>query len=180
MAPAWAFYSCVCMMLAFIATFFTVYFAPGAKGSGIPQLLGYMHGINIPDLFSLPILVVKSIGAVLAVTGGLCVGKEGPLAQIGSIIALYTIYLIPGFDEFHDDISKREFIVAGASAGLSCAFGAPFGATLLAYEMTTPNTFWKQGLIWKVLVTCVISAFTLSIFTTTYSGNYGNAQSWLS
>ena len=138
MVPAWAFYSSACMMLAFIAAFFTVYLAPGAKGSGLPQLIGYMHGINVPNLFSLPILVVKIIGAVLTVAGGLTVGIEGPFTHIGSIISLYTIYLIPGYEEFHDDISKREFIVAGTAAGLSCAFGAPFGATLMAYEMTTP------------------------------------------
>ena len=88
MVPAWAFYTSVCMMLAFVSAFFTVYWAPGAKGSGIPQLLGYMHGINIPNLFSLPIIVVKSIGAVLANAGGLCIGIEGPFAQIGANFAL--------------------------------------------------------------------------------------------
>lgn len=37
--------------------------------------------------------VVKTVGVVLAVVGSLCVGKEGPLAHIGTVAAMVIIYL---------------------------------------------------------------------------------------
>lgn len=181
MSPAWGFNMSVCLMLAFIAAFFTSYWCPNSVGSGLPQFIGILNGVNLPGLFGVPILIMKSFGCVIAICSGLIIGKEGPLAHVGSICAMYTVHLIPGFVIFHDDVTKRHLIASGMAAGLSCAFGAPIGATFLVYELSTPNTFWKLSLIWKVLFTSVMSILTFSIFTTLYKGNYDiDTSAWFS
>ena len=88
----------------------TCYYGPGANGSGIAELIGYLNGINYPDFISLPTFLTKVIGVTFAVAGKLCVGKEGPLAHIGAICGAFTLYL-PGMDMFRNDEQKRVFIL---------------------------------------------------------------------
>lgn len=67
--------------------------------------------------------------------------------MIGAIV-LYIPGL--GFEFLRNDSQKRVFIAAGASVGVSCAFGAPMGGALFAYEMSKTTTFWKFSMIWKI------------------------------
>jgi len=149
-----------------LAVLLTVYYAPAATGSGIAELMGVLNGVHYPELISGKVLQVKTVGVVLAVAGGLCVGKEGPLALIAAIISVMVIYLpIKSFEQFQNDTRRREFIAAGISAGVSVAFGAPIGGTLFAYEISTPNTFWTFSLLWRNFFCSAISTFVLSVLT---------------
>jgi H+/Cl- antiporter ClcA len=58
----------------------------------------------------------------------------------------------------------------GFSAGVSVAFGAPIGGTLLAYEVSSPNTFWTFSLLWRNFVCSSISTFMLTVFEALKSG----------
>ncbi|CAI5975514.1 unnamed protein product [Closterium sp. NIES-64] len=58
-----------------------------AVGSGIPEVKGYLNGVSTPAVLSAKTLIVKALGSIAAVAGGLAVGKEGPLA-LGSIAAV--------------------------------------------------------------------------------------------
>ena len=150
----------------------TVYWGPGANGSGVAELIGYLNGINYPNVLGFETFVTKVIGVVLAVVGGLCVGKEGPLAHIGANIGAVVAYLpLPRFEWFQNDTHKRHFIAAGTSAGVSAAFGAPVGGTLFAFEISKPNTFWRFSVVWKVFLSCALSVFTLSLVQTAMKGN---------
>ena len=150
----------------------TVYIAPGASGSGIPELMGVLNGVKYPNIFTKRVLVIKVIGVMLAVSGTLCVGKEGPLAHIGAIIAILCLELPFGFmAQFQTDIRKREFIAAGASAGVAVAFGAPIGGALFAYEMSTPNTFWTFNLLWRNFFCSACATFVLGILTSVWYGH---------
>jgi len=113
----------------------TTYWGPGANGSGVAELVGYLNGVNYPDFISLPTFVTKCVGVTFAVAGKLCIGKEGPLAHIGAIIGAFTLYL-PGMDHLRNDEQKRIYIAAGASAGVAVAFGAPIGGALFSYELS--------------------------------------------
>lgn len=133
-------------------------------GSGVAEIIGFLNGVNYPEFLNFKTLITKIIGVTLSVSGKLCVGKEGPLAHIGAIIGVSVLYM-PGLDLrfLRNDENKRLFAAAGASTGVSVAFGAPIGGALFCYELSQPNTFWKFAMIWKVFFSCAIGTFTLAI-----------------
>lgn len=71
----------------------TVYYGPGANGSGVAEMIGYMNGVNYPEFIGINTLITKIFGVVFAVSSRLCIGKEGPLGHIGSIWGILPIYL---------------------------------------------------------------------------------------
>lgn len=101
--------------------------APMAKGSGIPQIKGYlMHKLELNWLKD---ILVKFFGGVLALGAGLSLGREGPSIQIGASTGL-------GFSKTlkRSNLEERYLITAGASAGLSAAFNAPMAGVMFALE----------------------------------------------
>lgn len=132
------FFILISLVLATSAGMLTVYVGPKAAGSGIPELIGCMNGIDISSYLTPVILMVKSVAVVLAVAGTLVLGREGPLAHVGACIGILVLFLpmrYLGFDEFKTNEKYREFVAAGLSAGVSVAFGAPMGGTLFGYEI---------------------------------------------
>lgn len=81
------------MFFAFLAVILTVYIGPFAAGSGVPEVMGLLNGVNLSGATDISTLVIKVLGVVLAVVGNLCVGKEGPLVHIGAIVGLMVPYL---------------------------------------------------------------------------------------
>ena len=76
-----------------IASALTVHVAPSAAGSGVAEAMGMMNGVAYTDYISIKGLIVKIVGISLAVAGGICGGKEGPLVHIGSIVGYAVAYL---------------------------------------------------------------------------------------
>ncbi len=160
----WLFFSGISVGFVLVACAMTIFWGPGANGSGVAELIGYFNGINYPNVVGFETFATKVFGVVLAVVGGLCVGKEGPLAHIGANIGAVVVYLpLPRFDWFRNDTYKRNMMAAGCSAGVSAAFGAPVGGALFAFEISKPNVFWKFSVIWKVFLSCALSVFTLAM-----------------
>ena len=71
----------------------TTAYGPGASGSGVAEVIGYVNGVNYPDTISISTLITKVFGVVLAIAGTLCIGKEGPLAHIGANCGALVIYM---------------------------------------------------------------------------------------
>jgi len=44
-----------------LAAVLTVFVAPAAAGSGIPEVKAYLNGVDAPNIFSLKTLIVKVI-----------------------------------------------------------------------------------------------------------------------
>lgn len=106
-------------------------------------MIGYINGVNYPDTISIPTYVTKVFGVVLAISGGLTIGKEGPLAHIGANVGAIVIYLFGEHTSYlKNELNRRHLIAAGASAGVSIAFGAPIGGALFMFELTKVNPFW--------------------------------------
>ena len=89
----WLFFTGLSIFLVFLASAATVYYGPGATGSGNAEVIAYLNGVNYPNLIGFETLVVKIFGVIFAVIGGLCVGKEGPLAHIGANVGAVVPYL---------------------------------------------------------------------------------------
>ena len=105
---AWLFYmgSAACLILT--ASVLTIFVGPGANGSGIAEIMGLLNGINYPGAIGFRTLLVKVLGTLCAVAGGLCIGKEGPLAHIGANVGTITAHLpIPQFKCLRNDVVKR-------------------------------------------------------------------------
>uniref|UniRef100_A0A8V0YYV2 Chloride channel protein n=1 Tax=Gallus gallus TaxID=9031 RepID=A0A8V0YYV2_CHICK len=146
-------------------------------GSGIPQIKCYLNGVKIPHVVRLKTLVIKVCGVILSVVGGLAVGKEGPMIHSGAVIAagisqgrstsLKRDFKI--FEYFRRDTEKRDFVSAGAAAGVSAAFGAPVGGVLFSLEEGA--SFWNQFLTWRIFFASMISTFTLNSVLSVYHGN---------
>ncbi len=168
---AWAAYVVYAMVFVLIACLLTIYVGPGANGSGIAEIMGLLNGINYPGAIGFRTLIVKIFGTIFAVSGGLTIGKEGPLAHIGANVGALICHLpIKGFYALRNDVIKRQMIAAGASAGVSAAFGAPIGGALFSYEISKPNTFWTFSMLWRVFAACSICTFLLGIYNSLWQG----------
>ncbi|KAM4634626.1 H(+)/Cl(-) exchange transporter 7 [Polymixia lowei] len=173
----WAVLNSAFVMLGAIIVAF---FEPIAAGSGIPQIKCYLNGVKIPRVVRLKTLVVKVCGVICSVAGGLAVGKEGPMIHSGAVVAagvsqgrstsLKRDFKI--FEYFRRDTEKRDFVSAGAAAGVSAAFGAPVGGVLFSLEEGA--SFWNQMLTWRIFFASMISTFTLNFFLSIYNGKTGD------
>lgn len=114
-------------------------------GAGVPEIKTILSGFVIPKFLGPKVLVLKTLGAILAVASGLPLGKEAPLIHIGACIANLVAQLFPKYA--HNGKQLREVIVAGSAAGISAAFGAPIGGVLFAYEVSIMSLVDKHLLI---------------------------------
>ncbi|KAL7639227.1 UNVERIFIED_CONTAM: hypothetical protein RMT77_010761 [Armadillidium vulgare] len=156
------------------------YIEPVSVGSGIPQVKCYLNGVKVPRVVRVKTLLCKVFGIIFSVLGGLCVGKEGPMIHSGAVVAAGISQGTSStfgwdfgiFKYFRNDSEKRDFVSAGAAAGVAAAFGAPVGGVLFALE--EGSSFWKQMLTWRVFFSALISCFTLNFFLSLVNGDTGD------
>lgn len=117
----------LCAVVAFIAAWLVRRFSPHASGSGIPHVESVLHGETPAATFIL--LPVKFVGGVLAIGGGLALGREGPSVQIGAVIGHLTGNLFK-----REWVDCRALLAAGAGAGLATAFNAPMAGAVFVLE----------------------------------------------
>ena len=73
-------------------------------------------------------------------------------------------------------VFRRNFISAGAAAGVASAFGAPVGGLL--FSMEEVSSFWTVTLSWQIFFCCIIATFTTDLFNSAfmdfaYTGGFG-------
>ncbi|HEU4633764.1 MAG TPA: chloride channel protein, partial [Flavisolibacter sp.] len=121
----------------FLAWWVIQKFAPNAKGSGIPQVMAAIelaspkHDEKIGKLLSLRILIVKIASSLFMVLGGGAIGREGPTIQIAGSVFRMVNKITPSS---WPKLSKQNFILTGAAAGLAAAFNTPLGGVVFAME----------------------------------------------
>ncbi|XP_020878401.1 chloride channel protein CLC-d isoform X2 [Arabidopsis lyrata subsp. lyrata] len=157
-------YLLINLVLVFSSAYIITQFAPAAAGSGIPEIKGYLNGIDIPGTLLFRTLIGKIFGSIGSVGGGLALGKEGPLVHTGACIA--SLLGQGGSTKYHlnsrwpqlfkSDRDRRDLVTCGCAAGVAAAFRAPVGGVLFALEEVT--SWWRSQLMWRVFFTSAIVA----------------------
>ncbi|MBE2262980.1 MAG: H(+)/Cl(-) exchange transporter ClcA [Burkholderiaceae bacterium] len=98
-----------------------------AAGSGIPHVEAVIEG-TLPAA-PLMLLPVKFVGGLLAIGGGLALGREGPSVQMGANLAQFfgSTFRLPTAD-------RIALFASGAGAGLAVAFNAPMAGSVFVLE----------------------------------------------
>uniref|UniRef100_A0A830BEZ3 Chloride channel protein n=1 Tax=Phtheirospermum japonicum TaxID=374723 RepID=A0A830BEZ3_9LAMI len=155
-------YMLINLALVLSSVYIVTQFAPAAAGSGIPEIKGYLNGIDTHGILLFRTLVGKIFGSIGSVGGGLALGKEGPLVHIGACIA--SLLGQGGSTKYHlrsrwlqiftSERDRRDLVTCGCAAGVAAAFRAPVGGVLFALEEVT--SWWRSQLMWRVFFTSAI------------------------
>lgn len=140
---------------SFGVTFLVTHFAPEAKGHGVPEV---MDAVYYGKGFIRPVVAVfKSLASALSIGSGGSVGREGPIAQIGSAFGSTMGQL------FSMTIKQRiTLIAAGAGGGIAATFNTPIGGILFAVELLL-NEVSVSTLV-PVAVTTVTATYVGQLF----------------
>jgi H+/Cl- antiporter ClcA len=115
----------------------TLRFAPGAGGSGIPQVVLALDDDLDEAQRSWLVSLKLSLQKIALVSGGLfaglSIGREGPTVQVGAGVMQHARrWLSPA-----SGIDAHDLMVAGAAAGIAAAFNTPLGGIIFALEQLT-------------------------------------------
>lgn len=164
---AFAVFAASNFVLTMFAATVTAFFAPSAAGSGIPEVMAYLNGVDAPDVLSLRTLLVKVVGCVAAVSSSLHVGKAGPMVHTAACVASvlgqggsrrYGL-TCRWLRYFKNDRDRRDLVTCGTAAGAAAAFRAPVGGVLFALE--TMSSWWRGALLWRAFFTTAVVAVVL-------------------
>lgn len=149
--------------LTVVLLWWTRRFAPGAQGSGIPQVVLALddetHASQRHWLVSLRLSLHK-IGLVSGgLLAGLSIGREGPTVQVGAGVMQHAQrWLSP-----RAGIDSHDLMVAGAAAGIAAAFNTPLGGVIFALEQLSRRRSTSHSSL--VIVSIVLSGLVaVSIF----------------
>ncbi len=104
------------------------YFAPEARGPGVPEV---MENVAIRGgVIRLRVMIVKLWASAVSIASGGSVGREGPMVQIGA-----TIGSVFGQVTQVTSRKMKTFVGCGAAAGIAATFNAPIAGALFALEI---------------------------------------------
>lgn len=100
----------------------------------------------------LRVLPIKFVGGLLALSGGLALGREGPTVQMGAVVASGAGQLgrLPAEE-------VREVSAAAGGAGLGVAFSAPIGGMLFTLEEVAGRFTSRLVLVTLVTVSTALA-----------------------
>jgi len=134
------------------------FFAREAKGHGVPEV---MEAVALRGGRIRPIVaIIKSLASSICIGTGGSVGREGPIAQIGSALGS----TLGQFLHFSDD-RIRNLVACGAAGGIAATFNAPIAGALFASEVILGEftaTYFSS---------VVISSITATVISRIFLGN---------
>lgn len=140
------------------ALFLVHRFAPEASGSGVQEIEGALEGLR-PVRWQ-RVLPVKFLGGLLALGGGLVLGREGPTIQMGGNLGKMIA------DRRRLPLSlERTLVAAGAGAGLAAAFNAPLSGVLLVLEEMRSQFKYSFTSLQALVIACATADIAVRVLT---------------
>jgi len=103
-------------------------FAREAKGHGVPEV---MEAVALQGGRIRPrVAVIKSLASAICIGTGGSIGREGPIAQIGSALGSTVGQVLHLSDE-----RVRNLVACGAAGGIAATFNAPIAGSIFALEV---------------------------------------------
>ncbi|XP_018425385.1 PREDICTED: chloride channel protein C-like isoform X1 [Nanorana parkeri] len=172
----WLFILGVGLGMVFCASGLVVFLCPTGSPSGLPEVIGYLNGASLRHIFNIRTFLGTFFSCALAVSAGLFCGPEAPMVYVGAVVGYglsqfksETLRInLPFFTRFRNSADKRQFITAGAAAGIACVFRAPVGGLLFALEEVA--SFWDMKLACQIFFCCLIAALTTEVFSSSFGG----------
>ena len=134
------------------------YFAREAKGHGVPEV---MESLELRGGRIRPrVVIVKSLASSICIASGGSVGREGPIAQIGSALGSIVGQVL----KLSED-RVRTLVACGAAGGIAATFNAPIAGAVFALEVLLR----RFGSVYFGAV--VISAVTADVIAHYFEGD---------
>jgi CIC family chloride channel protein len=154
----WVLIPAAVALCVLVAVYLVRKLAPEAGGSGVQVVEGALDGV-LPMRWKL-VIPVKFIGGSLALGSGLLMGREGPSIQMGAALAqaFADLLRLP-------KTMLHGLIAAGAGAGLTAAFNAPFAGILFVIEEMRPQFQYSVVSVQAVVVACAVSDVVTRLLT---------------
>lgn len=142
-------------------------YAPGAAGSGIPQVMASMAPGLRSSLRSAYVSIRLAISKIFltawGLLAGLSLGREGPSVQIAAGVMYSARRWLPA----NSGISDHGLLVAGGAAGIAAAFNTPLGGIMFAIEeLSRRSEYRNNGLLMAAIILGGLMAVSV----------YGNAS----
>jgi H+/Cl- antiporter ClcA len=137
--------------------------APGAAGSGIPQVMAALDPAldarQGSALVSLKLSLAKVVLTAAGLLAGLSLGREGPTVQIAAGILLGARRLLPR----RSVVTEHGLLVAGGAAGIAAAFNTPLAGVMFAIEELSRSPEQRNsGLIVAAIVLAGLIAVSIN------------------
>lgn len=145
----------------------TLRFAPGASGSGIPQVMAALEPQSVGGVRQLYVSLKLSLAKVLltawGLLAGLSIGREGPSVQIAAGVMHHARRWMPK----RAAISDHSLLIAGGAAGIAAAFNTPLGGVMFAIEELSKKSEQRSN---SLVVVAIVVAGLMGVSA------YGNAS----
>ncbi|NWJ03136.1 CLCB protein, partial [Crypturellus undulatus] len=153
-----------------------LFFCPAGSASGLPEIIGYLNDTSMQHLFNIKTFLGTFVSCVLGVASGLFCGPEGPMIHLGAIMGCGLSQLqsdtlgirLPFVTRFRNSADKKNFITAGAGAGIASVLRAPVGGLLFTLEEVSSS--WDIRLAWQTFFCCLMATFTTDLLSSSFYG----------
>ncbi len=133
------------------------FFAPEAKGHGVPEV---MMAIVLKNGKMRPVVaLIKAVASAFCLGSGGSAGREGPIVQIGSVLGSVIGQWLHMSTE-----QVQTLVAAGSGAGIAAVFNAPIAGSMFAIEIISGEFSTAN------FGSVIVAAVTASIIARHYLG----------
>ncbi len=139
-----------------ISAYLTRWFAPEAKGHGVPEVIEsvLVRGGKMRKR----LVLIKSLASAITIAAGGSVGREGPIVQIGAAAgSVFGQYL-----KLNTRLLKT-LVGCGAAGGIAASFNTPIAGVIFAIEIIILELKTKSfvPLVISTVFACLVSRIHL-------------------